>query len=135
MQTFLPYADYAKCASVLDKKRLGNQFYNEGMIILAGNSKWKSYPAVKMWSPWKYQLCLYLLAMSDELRERGFYYKEHIEYVETWKNQLVATGTPPWLGNDKLHSSHRANLIRKDPVWYGKYGWKEQPSNIYLWPK
>jgi hypothetical protein len=41
---------------------------------------------------------------------------------------------PPWFGDDKFHASHRSNLLRKDPVWYGKYGWIE-PNNLpYVWP-
>ncbi len=134
MQTFLPYPEYIDCAKVLDNKRLGNQFYNEGMIILAGNHKWRNHPAVKMWKPWKFQLCIYLLTLAKELKERGFYYREHIEHVNNLFNQLKPTAPPNWLGIHELHTSHRANLLRKDPVHYGKFGWIEQPAEKYYWP-
>jgi hypothetical protein len=37
-------------------------------------------------------------------------------------------------GNPEVHSSHRANLLRKDPNFYGKYGWQESPEIPYFWP-
>jgi hypothetical protein len=40
---------------------------------------------------------------------------------------------PEWLGNEDFHSSHRANLIRKDQSFYSKYGWLENPSDPYMW--
>jgi len=42
---------------------------------------------------------------------------------------------PRWLGDEKLHASHRSNLLRKNPEWYSKFGWKE-PNNLpYVWVK
>ena len=26
---------------------------------------------------------------------------------------------PPWWGDERVHASHRATLLRKDPDWYG----------------
>ena len=40
---------------------------------------------------------------------------------------------PNWLGNDLFHSSHRANLLRKDYNYYHKFIWKEDPDNPYAW--
>lgn len=34
-----------------------------------------------------------------------------------WKNQI------DWLGEPRLHGSHRAVLLRKQPSWYRQYGW------------
>ena len=34
----------------------------------------------------------------------------------------------------RYHSAMRANLLRKDPVWYGKFGWVEDPATPYFWP-
>jgi hypothetical protein len=34
-----------------------------------------------------------------------------------WKNQI------DWLGDPRLHSSHKAMLFRKQPTWYRQYGW------------
>jgi len=41
---------------------------------------------------------------------------------------------PPWLGDDDFHSSHRANLLRKDSEHYGEFGWQEDSSLPYVWP-
>ena len=35
--------------------------------------------------------------------------------------------------DEKFHSSHRANLLRKDSEWYGQYGWDENPESPYVW--
>ena len=58
MQTFLPYKDFHKSASVLDRQRLGKQRV-EALQILQVNLKvdanptekvaWKYHPAVIMW--------------------------------------------------------------------------------------
>src|SRR3546814_11842397 len=40
---------------------------------------------------------------------------------------------PPWLGNAAFHASHRSNLLRKDPGFYGRYGWPEPPDLPYVW--
>ena len=40
---------------------------------------------------------------------------------------------PDWLGNERFHSSHRANLLRKDSEYYSKQGWSEDSTNPYAW--
>jgi hypothetical protein len=44
------------------------------------------------------------------------------------------TGPPPWLGDNTFHASHKSNLLRKDPVWYGQFGWSEPTDLPYVWP-
>jgi len=48
---------------------------------------------------------------------------------------------PPWLGDQKFHASHRAALLFKEPRFYLKFAWKEEPaipnekgSLPYVWP-
>lgn len=41
---------------------------------------------------------------------------------------------PPWLGDERVHASHRSNLLRKDPVWYGQFDWTDNPTDPYVWP-
>jgi hypothetical protein len=41
--------------------------------------------------------------------------------------------TPNWIGFEPFHSSHRANLLRKDPEHYARFGWMEDPEDPYLW--
>jgi len=33
-----------------------------------------------------------------------------------------------------LHASHRSNVLRQDPEWYGRFGWVESPGSPYAWP-
>jgi hypothetical protein len=40
---------------------------------------------------------------------------------------------PHWLGMEEFHSSHRANLLRKDSEYYSKHGWIEDPNDPYVW--
>jgi hypothetical protein len=40
---------------------------------------------------------------------------------------------PDWFGFEDFHSSHRANLLKKDPEFYSQYGWIENPQNPYVW--
>ena len=39
----------------------------------------------------------------------------------------VSVAMPPWLGDDRFHSSHRAVLILKKPEHYKPLGWPEEP--------
>ena len=41
---------------------------------------------------------------------------------------------PPWLGDDRVHSSHRSNLLNKDQEFYSQYNWKEPNNMEYYWP-
>ena len=133
MQTFLPYPDFRDCAGVLDDKRLGNQAYNECKVLITG--KWPNHPAAKMWKGYEGSLAYYALALLEELAVRGRYYPRWIEFYNDILDKLhEPPDMPPWLGREDIHSSHRANLLRKDPVWYGKYGWMEQPTEGYVWP-
>ena len=40
---------------------------------------------------------------------------------------------PHWIGNDLFHSSHRANLLRKDREFYSKFYWNENSESPYAW--
>ena len=142
MNTFLPYSDYSKTASCLDRQRLGKQRVECVQILKAllyGNSKWINHPAVRMWKGYEYELLKYSFAICDEWRSRG--------YADTCKLKMsrligdaVISGfklqncKPPWLGDEALHSSHRSNLLRKNSDYYGKFDWSEIPGAEYVWP-
>lgn len=132
MQTFLPYSDFDQSMAVLDNSRLGNQVYREGMTLIRGG--WSNHPASKMWQGYEGALAQYLIAGVNELFTRGKDY-----YDRPWCQELMEYATdgidmPPWLGDDRVHSSHRANLLRKDPVHYAQYNWTETPTEGYYWP-
>lgn len=132
MQTFLPYSDFTQSMAVLDNSRLGNQVYREGMTLIRGG--WPNHPASKMWQGYEGALAQYLVAGVHELFTRGKDYHDR-----PWCQELIKYATdnadmPPWLGDNRVHSSHRANLLRKNPLHYGAYNWTEKPTEPYYWP-
>lgn len=149
MQTFLPYRRFDHSARVLDNKRLGKQRVETMQIMSAivkqkahnfskgGSIPWGNHPATKMWLDYAYALMSYQEAVCAEWSRRGFN-DTCLEKTRALFNQLPEPDCQPiqvpWLGLKKFHSPHRANLLRKDPKHYGKFGWKEEPAEGYWWP-
>lgn len=94
---------------------------------------WYNHPAVQMWKGHEWELCMYGKIICDEWINCGFKDTMRDKFLN-WFNKLANIQKPPWLGNDQFHASHRANLLRKDPKYYGQFRWKEKPSNKYYWP-
>jgi hypothetical protein len=135
VQTFLPYPDFAESARVLDDVRLGKQRVEAYQIVrtLAGvTNGWRHHPAVKMWRGYEDALVDYGVAMCAEWTARGRADTVH-EKLLVHRSPSKAT-LPPWFGNPALHASHRSNLLRKDPEWYGRFGWSEPADLPYVWP-
>lgn len=132
MQTFIPDDSYTLSALVLDHKRLGNQYYNEGIVLVKG--KWKNHPASKMWRGYTYQLCEYLKACDAELLRRGRDYPKWRAVVAKIQADQDHDRMPSWWGDDAIHSSHRAALLYKNYDWYKHFGWREEPKLAYVWP-
>ncbi|MDP9433255.1 MAG: MSMEG_6728 family protein [Actinomycetota bacterium] len=144
MQTFLPYADFAASAVVLDDRRLGKQRVETYQVLRAltfASYGWKNHPAVRMWRGFVPALVAYGLAMCDEWSRRGF--------ADTVAESMLAfTGArspdigdltrrgqvPQWLGSAPLHLSHRSALVQKEPEHYRAY-FPDVPDDLpYLWP-
>lgn len=131
MQTFVPYACCHQSMEALDDSRLGNQVYREGMTLIRGG--WPNHPASKMWQGYESALAYYLWCGCQELQVRGKDYSDRPWYLELLDHDM-SSQMPPWWGDERVHSSHRANLLRKNPAWYGKFGWTEEPAEGYFWP-
>lgn len=148
MQTFLPFADFTQTARVLDMKRLNKQ-QTETMQIINALTRpdygWKHHPAVKMWRGYVPMLAVYGKVLNDEWERRG--YAEHataaffLPFIDKEMPIYAEYGSydwymepPPWLGDEQFHASHRSNLLRKDPEYYGKFDWSESPDLPYVWP-
>jgi Pyrimidine dimer DNA glycosylase len=148
MQTFLPYPDFAASAEVLDDRRLGKQRVEALQILRALTRErygWKHHPAVRMWAGHEDALVCYAMEICAEWVHRG--------YADTCaasicadlavaelpaprsQAELAAAGRlPPWLGDERLHRSHRAALVRKDPEYYqGRFDGVEDDVP-YFWP-
>lgn len=143
MQTFLPYADFSRCAGCLHWQHLGKQ-RSEVLTILRtlhGESKsgaWRNHPAVLMWQDYVEALVDYGCLICDEWVSRGYRDETKPKIQKyTWGDDTVM---PPWLGDIRLHSSHRAALLYKNPAWYSQFGWAEKPDYPeegrlhYYWP-
>jgi hypothetical protein len=149
MQTFLPVADFADSARLLDSPRLGKQRVETLQILRAielPDYGWANHPAVLMWRGRTAALVAYGLAMARIWRERGFADSTASqigefapEVVDRSQEELAAAGLlPSWLGDEDLHRSHRSNLIAKDPAFYRRrfaerFG--AEPEDLpYVWP-
>jgi hypothetical protein len=133
MQTFLPYPSFKQSAEALDYKRLGKQRVEAKQIydILTERTKtmaWIHHPALLMWKRYEDALALYYNCIRQEWIRRGF--NNTMPELDVYPT----INFPCWLGNDRFHASHKGNLLRKDPVFYGKYGWTESPDLPYIWP-
>jgi len=131
MQTFLPYPDARRSAAVLDRARLGKQRVEVLQILrtLAGETDgWRNHPAVLMWADSPQALAYYGLEVCGEWRRRG-YRDTCMEKIVVLSRAFGLDEDPPaWWGDERLHSSHRAALLFKDPGHYGAFGWREAPA-------
>lgn len=152
MQTFLSDPSFDVCAQHLDRLRLASQRREVVQIArandpycpvgtpeliarkeaarLAGETPkrgWQHHAAVIMWRGRLPALMLYLAAMDREWLRRG--YKSNLVVPD-----LGPVTMPSWLGDDRLHSSHRSALRRKLPEHYDQFGWTDDPAAEYFWP-
>ena len=138
MQTFLPFSSFERSANCLDYRRLGKQRVEAKQIYLAlteADYGWKNHPAVKMWKGYETALARYGLVICQEWKRRG--YRDTLEswfFHKAYNHSLMRTPLPDWIDDEAFHASHRSNLLRKDPVWYGQFGWTEAADLPYVWP-
>jgi hypothetical protein len=92
---------------------------------------WMNHPARLMWVGYLDALKVYYDLAVTEWVMRGY------------KNTMKLTGLsllsspikyPLWIGDKDFHASHRSNLFRKDPIFYGRYSWSEPNDLPYIWP-
>ncbi len=145
MQTFLPYPDFLRSCEVLDSPRLGKQRVETLQILRALELPaygWANHPAVRMWRGRTPALVCYGLAAVAAWRRRGHADSTDAQIAEfapgtTAADQaaLDAAGQlPGWLGDDRLHRSHRSALVRKDPGFYRPL-FGDVPDDLpYHWP-
>lgn len=94
-----------------------------------------------MWIGHTYALSQYVIAVCDEWTARGYRdtVRQKVEAIVE-ADQLATTepDLPDWWRNtavlQRVCASHRSNLLRKDPVFYGQFGWVEAPDLPYVWP-
>ena len=134
MQTFLPYSSFEESAKCLDYKRLGKQRVEASQILtallftkLGEKYGWQNHPAVKMWTGFENALNYYRNCMIKEWISRGYNNTMKLGWVD---KEIIY---PSFIGNYAFHEAHRSNLLRKDPVFYGKYNWGVPDDLPYIW--
>jgi hypothetical protein len=86
-----------------------------------------------MWTGYEHELAKYGIVMCAAWIAKGF--------ADTCLGKILAesrhwkdTGQPYWIGDDRVHYSHKSNLIRKRPDIY-KPMWPDiGPDEPYYWP-
>lgn len=89
---------------------------------------WVNHPAAVMWRNYLDALKWYHNLAIEEWVRRG--YNNNMPMMKY--NSMMEF--PHWLGDPGFHASHRSNLLRKDPVYYGQFGWIEPHDLPYIWP-
>ena len=133
MQTFLPYADFARSARVLDYRRLGKQRVEAMQIHKALTDPsygWQHHPATNMWRGFAPALAHYHNVIIAEWVHRG--YNNNMAFLAESMNPVEM---PPWFGDEDFHLSHRSNLLRKDFKFYCEKFPANTPIDLeYVWP-
>lgn len=149
VQTFLPYPGFLRSAAALDQRRLGKQRV-EALQVLRALTRprygWRHHPAVRMWAGYEEALVRYGLTVCAVWCATGradtcavslsvdLAAACGITDVRQQEELAVAGELPPWLGDEALHRSHRASLLRKDPAFYGPVFGEEASDLPYVWP-
>lgn len=133
MITFLPFEDFTQSAKVLDRLRLGKQRLETLWLLKQLDDKaYRNYPLVKMWKGFPNLLVKYGKIICLEWQGRGYEENLYDEICSFATKKLEEK--PTWLGDTRLHASHRGRLLMKQPDWYGRFGWSESPRPDYFWP-
>jgi len=138
MQTFLPYSDFNKVAKCLDSTRLYKQIVECKQILQTLDKieykrthykngdeykklPWENHPAVLMWKGYELTLRDYQEAMLQEwiIRRWNTYGMPNSFLISSDSEKFGKD--PEWLGDERLHSSHRAMLHWKDPEYYRSF--------------
>lgn len=138
MQTFMPYPDFRASLECLDPQRLNKQGVEAYQVLrqlLGLSSGWSHHPAVKMWSGSERALLEYAM-IARELWISSGGTDNMIPDLWTIEEFLIQlpSSKPSWMGFAEFHDSHKSNLKRKLPGWYGLL-WPWISDDLpYVWP-
>lgn len=100
---------------------------------------WANHPATKMWQNEGFALLEYQTAICNEWVSRGYkdtcLAKTEMVFLDAVDVVNMGMGAPRWVGDEAFHASHRSALLRKNPEWYGQWGWTERDDLEYVWPR
>lgn len=100
-----------------------------------------------MWEGHDSALAVYMTIIVDEWTRRGYvnnmmtpYHTDTFLVQPGWNGaeELTPDGRdavlPAWWGDERVHKSHRAALMFKDPGHYRQFDWRVIPQIDYHWP-
>lgn len=135
MQTFMPFDSFAISLNVLDDKRLGKQRVEAYQILNAIDDPdygWQHHPATNMWRGYRDALICYGQTACNMWMLRGF--DDSLLAKFESRKETSSFRLPPWMGDTDFHLSHKSNLVRKYPEYYGPK-FPGVPDNLpYVWP-
>lgn len=119
---YMPYRDFYRSAKCLSDQHLREQRAACRRIIGVMFSSQKQ--DFQSWMlDWAGHSDAVLWATDAALREMERRKLPGKWGVVPW-GMLRATDPPPWLGVAEVHQKHRELLLAKDPVHYGRMGWR-----------
>jgi len=132
MMTFIIIGDFVLNAQLLDNQRLGKQRVEARQILdaIQKNTAWKNHPIVHAWRPFINALKYYTNCVILEWIKRGG--ENNLPLFDIPSIILI----PWWSQWDRLHHSHRAMLMRKNPFYYNDKFTVNIEYNMYgyIWP-
>jgi hypothetical protein len=145
MMTHLPIENFAETATVLRDDELYPSridAYKVMEALLGIEKRWIRNPVATMWRGSEFFLGQYALTMCNEWKVRhatDSLYDKFVRLIEDAMGAGVMTPSsnadkPWWLGREGFHISHRSNLIRIAPKFYGPI-WPAVPDCLpYVYP-
>lgn len=147
MQTYVPLPNLVESATILSDTDLAEQL---DAVLTAldllhqveGDAPVTWDPEVKMWAGYEVHLATYGLNLLEEAASRKIQFPHHevkSDRVE-WHLECATSGDfgmeyPKWMGDDRLHDSHKAALIRKNPHFYRRRFASIDKSLPMFWPE
>jgi hypothetical protein len=132
----LPYASFGQTAGCLDDQTLSEQIAQARKILLTllfpPRTAEPNTRAINMWQNYEKHLCTHGIALCIQRQIRHEF--EDDTMLDWFRSHLMIlqdrpTVDPPWLGDYRLHKSHRARLLAIDPDYYGQFGWSDSPQD------
>lgn len=138
MNVFLSSSHIWDSFNLLDRARLGKQRVELKQILIAleKGGAWSNHPATTMWRGHLGFVAQMGIVCCTVWKRRG--YKDTMLPWFTCKAEEHAlTGTrPAWLTDDcPFFDDVKANLVRKDPIYYRRFWPNIEPKEGYKWPQ
>jgi hypothetical protein len=92
---------------------------------------------LEMWEGHEPQLCEYALVLVGNWERRklvGSYRTEFERHMEWATSGDFNMAKPDWFGDEQVHLSHKAALIRMEPTFYAALFPGVDPAMQMVWP-